>query len=120
MARPAVAGTAEIIEAGRDIPAWRYIDALHEKAAYTRTWAGFFEHLDLLLTPTMQLTAFPVGQPTPESIEARRSIRSSTTGAPAACPRTWRACRPPPYRPVSATTGYPSDFRSWGRPGPTP
>jgi Asp-tRNA(Asn)/Glu-tRNA(Gln) amidotransferase A subunit family amidase len=71
MARPAVAGTAEIIEAGRDIPAWRYIDALHEKAAYTRTWAGFFEHLDLLLTPTMQLTAFPVGQPTPESIEGK-------------------------------------------------
>jgi Asp-tRNA(Asn)/Glu-tRNA(Gln) amidotransferase A subunit family amidase len=62
-------GTAELIEAGRDMPAWRYIDALHEKAAYTRIWAEFFERFDLLLTPTMQLTAFPVGRQTPESIE---------------------------------------------------
>lgn len=62
-------GTAELIEAGRDVPAWRYVDALHEKAAYTRIWAEFFEGFDLLLTATMQLTAFPAGRQTPESIE---------------------------------------------------
>jgi Asp-tRNA(Asn)/Glu-tRNA(Gln) amidotransferase A subunit family amidase len=62
-------GIAEIIEAGRDIGAGRYIDALHEKARYTRVWSEFFERFDLLLTPTMQLTAFPVGLLTPTVIE---------------------------------------------------
>ncbi len=64
-------GTADIIEAGQHFTAGQYIDALHEKAAYTRIWAEFFEHYDLLLTPTMQLTAFPVGLETPEQIEGQ-------------------------------------------------
>ncbi|MDP9222087.1 MAG: amidase [Actinomycetota bacterium] len=64
-------GTAEIIEAGRDIPAGQYVDALHDRARYTRVWSEFFERFDLLLTPTMQLTAFAVGRQTPESIERR-------------------------------------------------
>ncbi|MDP9221897.1 MAG: amidase [Actinomycetota bacterium] len=61
-------GTAEIIEAGAHISAGEYLDALHEKARYTRAWAEFFEQFDLLLTPTMQLTAFPVGLQTPTAI----------------------------------------------------
>lgn len=65
------AGIAEIIEAGRDITAGQYIDALHDRAGYTRTWSEFFERFDLLLTPTMQLTAFPVGLQTPGTIEGR-------------------------------------------------
>jgi Asp-tRNA(Asn)/Glu-tRNA(Gln) amidotransferase A subunit family amidase len=64
-------GTADIIEAGRAFTAGQYVDALHEKAAYTRIWAEFFEHYDLLLTPTMQLTAFPIGLETPEQIEGQ-------------------------------------------------
>jgi Asp-tRNA(Asn)/Glu-tRNA(Gln) amidotransferase A subunit family amidase len=64
-------GTAEIIEAGRDITAARYIDALHDRARYTRIWAEFFERFDLLLTPTMQLTAFGVDLQTPPYIEGR-------------------------------------------------
>jgi Asp-tRNA(Asn)/Glu-tRNA(Gln) amidotransferase A subunit family amidase len=64
-------GTAEIIEAGRGITARQYVDALHDKARYTRVWAEFFERFDLLLTPTMQLTAFPVGLLTPTAIEDR-------------------------------------------------
>jgi Asp-tRNA(Asn)/Glu-tRNA(Gln) amidotransferase A subunit family amidase len=64
-------GTAEIIEAGAGITAGQYVDALHERAAYTRVWAEFFDDHDVLLTPTMQLTAFPVGRVRPDSIEGR-------------------------------------------------
>ncbi len=62
-------GTADIIEAGRGITGGRYVDALHEKGRYTRVWAEFFERFDVLVTPAMQLTAFPVGLETPEQIE---------------------------------------------------
>ena len=48
-----------------------YVDALHEKAGYTRIWAEFFQRHDLFVTPTMQLTAFPVGLQTPFEIEGR-------------------------------------------------
>ncbi len=64
-------GTADIIEAGQGVTAGEYVDALHEKARYTRVWAEFFEQYDLLLTPTMQLTAFGVGLETPSEIEGR-------------------------------------------------
>jgi Asp-tRNA(Asn)/Glu-tRNA(Gln) amidotransferase A subunit family amidase len=62
-------GTAEIVEAGRDITAAQYVDAMHDRARYTRVWAEFFEAFDLLVTPTMQVTAFPVGRAGPDSIE---------------------------------------------------
>ncbi len=65
------AGTADIIRAGRDVPAWRYIDTLHERAAFTRVWSEFFQQYDLLLTPCMQLPAFEVGLLTPGSIDGR-------------------------------------------------
>jgi Asp-tRNA(Asn)/Glu-tRNA(Gln) amidotransferase A subunit family amidase len=64
-------GIAEIIEAGAGITAGQYVDALHERAAYTRVWTDFFAEHDVLVTPTMQLTAFPVGLLRPESIEGR-------------------------------------------------
>jgi Asp-tRNA(Asn)/Glu-tRNA(Gln) amidotransferase A subunit family amidase len=64
-------GTAEIVEAGRDLMAGQYVDALHERARYTRIWAEFFQRHHLLLTPTMQLTAFEVGLETPPEIEGR-------------------------------------------------
>lgn len=62
-------GTSDIIEAGRGITGGQYVDALHEKGRYTRLWAEFFEGFDVLVTPAMQLTAFPVGLETPERIE---------------------------------------------------
>ena len=46
-----------------------YLDALDERARYVRAWARFFDEYDVLLTPTMQMTAFPVGQLTPDSID---------------------------------------------------
>jgi Asp-tRNA(Asn)/Glu-tRNA(Gln) amidotransferase A subunit family amidase len=59
-------GIAELIEAGRGL-----VPPHGEMAAYARVWDAFFTGYDLLLTPTMQLTAFPVGIETPESIEGR-------------------------------------------------
>jgi Asp-tRNA(Asn)/Glu-tRNA(Gln) amidotransferase A subunit family amidase len=64
-------GTAAIIEAGAGITAGQYVDALHERAAYTRVWADFFAGHDVLLTPTMQMTAFEVGRLRPDTIEGR-------------------------------------------------
>ena len=64
-------GTAEIVEAGQGITGGQYVDALHERAGYTRVWAEFFEQHDLLVTPAMQLTAFPVGLQTPEQIQGQ-------------------------------------------------
>jgi Asp-tRNA(Asn)/Glu-tRNA(Gln) amidotransferase A subunit family amidase len=64
-------GIAEIIEAGQGITAGQYVDALHERAGYTRVWAEFFQQYDVLVTPAMQLTAFPVGSQTPDEIEGQ-------------------------------------------------
>ena len=64
-------GTAEIVEAGQGITGGQYVDALHDRARYTQVWAEFFEQHDLLVTPAMQLTAFPVGLQTPEQIQGQ-------------------------------------------------
>jgi Asp-tRNA(Asn)/Glu-tRNA(Gln) amidotransferase A subunit family amidase len=64
-------GTAEIIEGGEGITGGQYVDALHDRARYTQVWAEFFQQHDLLVTPAMQLTAFPVGLQTPEQIQGQ-------------------------------------------------
>jgi Asp-tRNA(Asn)/Glu-tRNA(Gln) amidotransferase A subunit family amidase len=64
-------GTADIVRAGAEVSAAEYVDAQHERAAYTRAWAGFFDRYELLLTPAMQMTALPVGIVSPESIDGR-------------------------------------------------
>jgi Asp-tRNA(Asn)/Glu-tRNA(Gln) amidotransferase A subunit family amidase len=65
-------GTAAIIEAGRTTTAAEYVDAMHEKNRYTRTWSEFFESgIDLFLMPTLSVTAFPVGALTPSTIEGQ-------------------------------------------------
>jgi Asp-tRNA(Asn)/Glu-tRNA(Gln) amidotransferase A subunit family amidase len=64
-------GSADIIASGREITGAQYVDALHEKARYTRVWSEFFERYDLLVTPTMQLTAFATGILSPTEIEGR-------------------------------------------------
>jgi len=64
-------GTAEIIAAGQGISGGEYVDALHRRARYTRVWAEFFGQHDLLVTPAMQLTAFPVGLQTPAQIQGQ-------------------------------------------------
>jgi len=62
-------GTADIIRAGARVTAAGYLDVQDRRAAYTREWAAFFTAFDLLLTPAMQLTAFPVGILSPERID---------------------------------------------------
>jgi Asp-tRNA(Asn)/Glu-tRNA(Gln) amidotransferase A subunit family amidase len=62
-------GTADIVRAGARVTAAEYLDAQHARAAYTRTWAEFFDRYDLLLTPAMQMTALPVGVLSPERID---------------------------------------------------
>ena len=64
-------GTADLIRAG-DIPAVTYIEAMHERARYAQAWSEFFAEYDLLLSPTMQSTAFGLGLNGPEVIEGRR------------------------------------------------
>jgi Asp-tRNA(Asn)/Glu-tRNA(Gln) amidotransferase A subunit family amidase len=62
-------GTADIVRAGERVSAAEYVDAQHERAAYTASWASFFGTYDLLLTPAMQMTALPVGILSPERID---------------------------------------------------
>jgi Asp-tRNA(Asn)/Glu-tRNA(Gln) amidotransferase A subunit family amidase len=61
--------TAEIIRGGMDRSARDYLDALNERAAYTREWLEFFTDYDLLITPMMQLTAFEVGIAGPAQVD---------------------------------------------------
>ncbi len=60
--------TREILATGRHRTLADYADAMHDRAAFTARWLEFFERYDLLLTPTMQLTAFPVGVHCPDRI----------------------------------------------------
>jgi Asp-tRNA(Asn)/Glu-tRNA(Gln) amidotransferase A subunit family amidase len=62
-------GTAEIIRSGAGKSGREYLDAMHERSGYTAAWLEFFEEFDLLLTPMMQLTAFPVGIASPAAID---------------------------------------------------
>jgi Asp-tRNA(Asn)/Glu-tRNA(Gln) amidotransferase A subunit family amidase len=88
-------GTAEIVRAGEGVTARQYLDAQDERAAYTRAWASFFERYELLLTPSMQMTALPLGILSPAEIDGRPidpffddwvtfCLPANLTGAPAA------------------------------------
>lgn len=61
-------GTAEIIELGASASGADYVDALHAKARFTRAWEEFFETYDVILTPSMPITAFGVGLQTPVEV----------------------------------------------------
>jgi Asp-tRNA(Asn)/Glu-tRNA(Gln) amidotransferase A subunit family amidase len=63
--------SVEIMKAGADKSAADYINAMHERAAYARVWRAFFEEYDLLLSPMMQLTAFPVGIESPPFVDGQ-------------------------------------------------
>jgi Asp-tRNA(Asn)/Glu-tRNA(Gln) amidotransferase A subunit family amidase len=63
--------TVEIVRAGEAVSGREYMDAQLERLAYTRVWLEFFDEFDLLLTPMMQMTAFPVGVAAPTQIDGR-------------------------------------------------
>jgi aspartyl-tRNA(Asn)/glutamyl-tRNA(Gln) amidotransferase subunit A len=47
------------------------VDAQLRRNDYTQVWLEFFEEFDLLLTPMMQMTAFPVSIPSPAEIDGQ-------------------------------------------------
>jgi Asp-tRNA(Asn)/Glu-tRNA(Gln) amidotransferase A subunit family amidase len=63
--------TARLIAAGEGVTARAYLDALEERAHFTRAWQTFFEVYDVLVTPMMQMTALEVGVLSPPSIDGR-------------------------------------------------
>ena len=63
--------TARLIAAGAGVGAAEYLDAQYERARYTAAWQAFFADYDVLLTPTMQMTAFEVGVLSPAVIDGR-------------------------------------------------
>jgi Asp-tRNA(Asn)/Glu-tRNA(Gln) amidotransferase A subunit family amidase len=63
--------TARLITAGEGISSAEYLDALHERARYARAWDELFVDYDVLLTPTMQMTAIEVGRLVPDGIDGR-------------------------------------------------
>jgi Asp-tRNA(Asn)/Glu-tRNA(Gln) amidotransferase A subunit family amidase len=61
--------TARLLAAGEGVTAAEYLDALDERARFTRAWETFFAEYDVLLTPMMQLTALPTGVLSPAEID---------------------------------------------------
>lgn len=62
---------ATIALAGAEFSARRYLDAQHERGAYSAMWEGFFDAFDVLLTPAMPVTAFEIGRLAPPTIDGR-------------------------------------------------
>jgi Asp-tRNA(Asn)/Glu-tRNA(Gln) amidotransferase A subunit family amidase len=60
-----------IIRAGAAASARDYLDAQDRRARFTETWATFFTTYDVLLTPTMPVTAFSVDRMAPETIDGQ-------------------------------------------------
>ncbi|HEU4449240.1 MAG TPA: amidase family protein [Gaiellaceae bacterium] len=65
-------GTVDALSAGERYSAADYLDATEERAGFVRSWLEFLDRYDVLLTPTMQLTAFPVGSASPATIGDHR------------------------------------------------
>jgi len=63
------AGTREIVESGRDVPAGDYVAAQERRREYTATWARFFSEYDVLLAPSMPLPAFGTNVESPSAID---------------------------------------------------
>jgi aspartyl-tRNA(Asn)/glutamyl-tRNA(Gln) amidotransferase subunit A len=86
--------TARLLAAGEGVTAVEYLDALDERARFTRAWEAFFARHDVLLTPMMQMTALPTGMLSPPEIDGHPvdpffddwcafCLPANLTGAPA-------------------------------------
>ena len=62
------ADAAAIVDAGAAITAAAYLDAQSRRGRLYRRWAEFFDHYDVLLSPTMPVTAFRTGRLAPASL----------------------------------------------------
>jgi Asp-tRNA(Asn)/Glu-tRNA(Gln) amidotransferase A subunit family amidase len=65
------ADAAAICRAGASVSARDYLDAQEARASFAQSWQEFLADYDVLLTPTMPVTAFPVGQLAPSTIDGR-------------------------------------------------
>ncbi len=65
------ADAAAIIEAGRGARARDYLDAQDARGRFTQVWARFFDDYDVLLTPTMPVTAFSADRMAPETLDGQ-------------------------------------------------
>jgi aspartyl-tRNA(Asn)/glutamyl-tRNA(Gln) amidotransferase subunit A len=61
-------GRVEIIESGREYSGVEVALAHRERASLFQQLHEFMEQYDLLLTPTVPISAFPAGQPCPERV----------------------------------------------------
>jgi Asp-tRNA(Asn)/Glu-tRNA(Gln) amidotransferase A subunit family amidase len=61
----------ELIEAGRDVSAATYVAARNARFDYSAEWDRFFARYDLLLTPTLEVAAFPNDRWSPPEIAGK-------------------------------------------------
>jgi aspartyl-tRNA(Asn)/glutamyl-tRNA(Gln) amidotransferase subunit A len=73
-------GLVEIVEQGRAMSAGEVSRARQLQSEYAAAWAEWMLGYDLLLTPTLPCTAFPVGQDQPGSVAGRETTYLSWTG----------------------------------------
>jgi Asp-tRNA(Asn)/Glu-tRNA(Gln) amidotransferase A subunit family amidase len=89
------ADAAAITLAGQSLSARDYLDAQHAQARFASIWLAFFDEFDVLLTPTMPVTAFELGRfapatldgtPVPDSFDAwcALALPANLAGLPAA------------------------------------
>ncbi len=76
--------TVEFLRAGERHSLRDYFDALEERTRIARRWLELFERYDLLVTPTVELTAFPIGLPVGLQIVGRRGEDDVVLAAAAA------------------------------------
>jgi Asp-tRNA(Asn)/Glu-tRNA(Gln) amidotransferase A subunit family amidase len=69
-AHPDLVGTdaAAIIRAGAALSARDYLDGQEARGRFTALWLAFFDDYDVLLTPTMPVTAFELGRLAPATL----------------------------------------------------
>jgi Asp-tRNA(Asn)/Glu-tRNA(Gln) amidotransferase A subunit family amidase len=61
----------KVFELGKRWSGPDYAEAQNERTAYNRRWLEFLREHGLLITPTMQMTAFPVGLERPSEIAGK-------------------------------------------------
>ena len=64
-------GFVAVIERGQQRSASELASAYNRRTEYYHTWRLFMEEYDLMLTPTLPLTAFAAGDDFPETIDGR-------------------------------------------------
>lgn len=65
-------GLAETCEVGAQLSAMEYLGAMTDRMSLGRLMGGFHDTYDLLVTPTMPITAFAAGREVPAGWPARR------------------------------------------------